>query len=88
MPPGTWHAVYTPEPSHVLGGHFYSFETMHLTELSLRFDYKYAEAATNAEHHNHRTFALMVLSLKEWKNEIEKGRRHGNINIWDLNFEN
>jgi hypothetical protein len=59
---------------------------MHLTELSLRIDSRDADAATNAEHHNSRVFALMALSMDDWKEEIKHGQRRGKFP--QLKYEN
>lgn len=50
MPPGTWHLVYTPVRTLAVGGHFFTFETMHLTEMSQKFDKKYGLHVTNTTH--------------------------------------
>ncbi|KAF9461597.1 hypothetical protein BDZ94DRAFT_1237583 [Collybia nuda] len=38
MPPGTWHLVYTPVRTVACGGHFYNYDTLHLTEASRHYD--------------------------------------------------
>lgn len=38
QPPGANHMVYTPQPTIMSGGHFLSYDTMHLTEFWLCFD--------------------------------------------------
>ena len=38
MPPGMWHMVYTPVGGATLGGHFLTYDTMHLTYLARAFD--------------------------------------------------
>jgi hypothetical protein len=38
MPPGMWHMVYTPVGGMTSGGHFLSYDTMHLTYLARAFD--------------------------------------------------
>jgi hypothetical protein len=50
MPPGTFHEVYTPVPSVTLGGHMYSYNTLHLTELALSLDKATKEKFTNQSH--------------------------------------
>jgi hypothetical protein len=74
MPPGVWHAVYTPSPAYCSGGHFYTYETMHLTEQSRRFDHLHSERSTNEDHQVLRILCRMALALKhaaigrsEWK---------------------
>lgn len=64
MPPGTWHVVYTPTPSYVSGGHFYTYETMHLTEFSRSFDHRPGgEFSTNANHDVLWILCRMAMSL-------------------------
>lgn len=63
MPPGIWHSVYTPTPSYCSGGHFYTYETLHLTEQSRHFDHTHGDFSTNANHHVERLLARMVLAL-------------------------
>lgn len=50
MPPGAWHMVYTPVRTLATGGHFYTYETLHLTEMSRAFDRKHAREVTNTTH--------------------------------------
>lgn len=50
MPPGTWHMVYTPIRTLALGGHFYTYETLHLTEMSRAFDRLHCREVTNTTH--------------------------------------
>lgn len=50
MPPGTWHLVYTPVRTLATGGHFFTFETTHLTEMSQKFDHKNGLHVTNTTH--------------------------------------
>ncbi|KAI6094832.1 hypothetical protein EDD16DRAFT_1721328 [Pisolithus croceorrhizus] len=38
QPPGMNHMVYAPVPTIMCGGHFLSYDTMHLTEVALSFD--------------------------------------------------
>ncbi|KAG2336061.1 hypothetical protein BDR05DRAFT_953632 [Suillus weaverae] len=64
QPPGQFHAVYTPIASFATGGHFYNYESMHLTELSRYVDHKQGKHLTNQEHeHSLETFQRMVLNL-------------------------
>ncbi|EJD47358.1 hypothetical protein AURDEDRAFT_163571 [Auricularia subglabra TFB-10046 SS5] len=64
QPPNLVHRVYTAERSIVMGGHFYCFQTMHLTELARLIDVDYNELATNEDHEGvHRLFARMVMRL-------------------------
>ncbi|KII91448.1 hypothetical protein PLICRDRAFT_173297 [Plicaturopsis crispa FD-325 SS-3] len=64
MPPGAFHLVLTATPSVALGGHFYTYESMHLTEMSRSFDHRHSESATNTEHAAaERAIARMALAL-------------------------
>lgn len=64
MPPGVWHAVYTPTPTYCSGGHFYTYETMHLSEYSRAFDHIHGKFSTNADHAVDRVLCRMVLALR------------------------
>lgn len=50
QPPAMPHQVYTAEKTIVKGGHFWAWETMHMTELGIEINHETANA-TNAEHH-------------------------------------
>jgi hypothetical protein len=64
MPPGTWHIVYTSTPSYVSGGHFYTLESLHLTEHSRAYDHRPGgRFATNAEHDVLRVLCRMAMAL-------------------------
>ena len=39
MPPGMWHMVYTPVSGMTSGGHFLSYDIMHLMHLACTFNY-------------------------------------------------
>ncbi|KAG1722727.1 uncharacterized protein EDB91DRAFT_1255924 [Suillus paluster] len=64
QPAGQVHAVYTPVPSFATGGHFYNYESLHLTELSRYIDARKAQFLTNQVHDNTlETFHRMTLAL-------------------------
>ena len=64
MPPGTFHEVFTPCPSVTIGGHFYSYHTLHLTEVSRLIDVASEGGFTNADHSSSGlTMALMMACL-------------------------
>jgi len=68
MPPGTFHEVYTPVPSVTIGGHFYAFDTMHLTEIARALDHRTKGKFTNQDHpHAMYTMAVMMCSLPLFK---------------------
>jgi hypothetical protein len=50
MPPGAWHMVYTPVRTLATGGHFYTYDTLHLTEMSRAFDRLHGREVTNTTH--------------------------------------
>lgn len=54
QPPGVNHMVYTPVPTVMSGGHFLTYEAMHLTEMALTLDFGLGnedmQHATNALH--------------------------------------
>jgi hypothetical protein len=64
MAPGTFHEVFTPVPSVTIGGHLYSYNALHLTELSRSLDKKTDEKFTNTSHPSSTlTVALMLAAL-------------------------
>ncbi|KII90905.1 hypothetical protein PLICRDRAFT_28797 [Plicaturopsis crispa FD-325 SS-3] len=64
MPPGAFHLVLTVTPSVTLGGHFYTYESMHLTEMARAFDHSASQSSTNTEHPAaERAIARMALAL-------------------------
>jgi hypothetical protein len=56
QPPGVLHAVYTPVKTIATGGHFFTYDTLHLTEIARAYDNSFLnqqlrkEVATNNEH--------------------------------------
>ncbi|KII82657.1 hypothetical protein PLICRDRAFT_33270, partial [Plicaturopsis crispa FD-325 SS-3] len=50
QPPGYWHEVYTPVKSIISGGHFLSYDSLHLTEHCRAFASVFALTSTNADH--------------------------------------
>ena len=38
MPPGMWHSVYTPVGTMTSGGHFLTYDTLHLTHNARVYD--------------------------------------------------
>ncbi|KAG2030616.1 hypothetical protein BDR03DRAFT_986982 [Suillus americanus] len=57
QPAGQFHAVYMPVALFATGGHFYNYESMHLTELSHYIDHKLGRTLTNQVHeHSLATF--------------------------------
>ncbi|OCH83607.1 hypothetical protein OBBRIDRAFT_547796 [Obba rivulosa] len=66
QPPGQLHAVYTPVASVTVGGHFYSYDSMHLTELSRFIDHTHGETLTNEVHyHSKDSIMRLVLALPQ-----------------------
>ena len=66
MPPGTFHTVYTPTPSIFTGRFLYTYDTMHLTEVSQRVNMKAGNFVTNQDWTLHlNTFCLLALGLPQ-----------------------
>ena len=62
--PGCLHKVYTPIPSIVRGGHFYNYNSLHLTEVSRAIDYRTNASLSNQTHlSTPLTFVMMMLAL-------------------------
>ncbi|KAF9456891.1 hypothetical protein BDZ94DRAFT_1314719 [Collybia nuda] len=62
MPPGMWHLVYTPVRTVACGGHFYNYDTLHLTEVLRHYDKTRANQVTNTTHiSTYRTLCQMML---------------------------
>ncbi|KAH9930795.1 hypothetical protein B0H21DRAFT_711940 [Amylocystis lapponica] len=72
--PGAFHAVYTPVGSFAYGGHYYLYDTMHLTELSRDVDAMHLSYLTNTEHgHAEEMLVRMVLALPRLNPKREQG---------------
>jgi len=75
-----YHMVYTPVKGSTAGGHFYCYDTMHLTELIAHFDggrdedgVPRSSFGTNAHHPDlHRFAARMILALPRIVKERRK----------------
>lgn len=66
QPPGQFHHVYTTEDSITAGGHFFTFNTMHLTEWARRCIHDTGGQGTNAYHSaTVRQLSLMVIALQQ-----------------------
>lgn len=64
MPPGTWHVVYTPVRTVATGGHLFTYDTLHMTEMSRMFDHKHGLEVTNTAHISaFDTLCLMTVNL-------------------------
>lgn len=55
QPPNGWHEVYTPTKSVTLGGHFLTYDSLHLSDVARRFDVLYPNALTNQHHESMQT---------------------------------
>ncbi|KAF8810840.1 hypothetical protein BYT27DRAFT_7209061 [Phlegmacium glaucopus] len=60
--PGCKHEVYTPVPSVVLGGHFYTYNSLHLTELWRAIDKRTNSRFTNQTHPNSTLTIMMMMA--------------------------
>ncbi|KAH0836370.1 hypothetical protein J3R83DRAFT_7943 [Lanmaoa asiatica] len=64
QPPSQIHSVYTPVMSFTIGGHFYSYDSIHLTEVAHYFDFMCDGSFTNQIHHHAlETLAQMLIGL-------------------------
>ncbi|KAG6864740.1 hypothetical protein C0991_007447 [Blastosporella zonata] len=64
MPPGTLHEVYTPVRTVATGGHYISYDTLHLTEMSRAVDHKHGQRITNDVHIVvHNLLSGMMMSI-------------------------
>ena len=77
QPPNTWHEVYTPVPSVVRGGHFLSFNALHLTEVSRQFDQAFPRTFTNQDHQSAPlALARMLVVLIDDEDKGNLGKIH------------
>ena len=67
QPPNAWHEVFTPTKSVTVGGHYFTYNTLHLTDAARFFDI-HRPGATN----QHHTSSQLVLSAMV-VNLIRKG---------------
>ncbi|KAI6016262.1 hypothetical protein BKA83DRAFT_4497885 [Pisolithus microcarpus] len=81
QPPGAPHMVYTPQSGLTSGGHFLSYSTMHLTEVSVGYDcskhpgedVERELVATNAAHPSlYRYIIWMILALPKFASDHAK----------------
>ncbi|KAI5981118.1 hypothetical protein EDD15DRAFT_2380326 [Pisolithus albus] len=61
QPPGANHMVYTPVHTVMSGGHFLTYETLHLTEMALTFDF----GLDHKGEHQHATNSLHPGTLRK-----------------------
>ena len=70
--PGCLHEVYTPIPSVVRGGHFYTYSSLHLTEVSRAIDYHSNDSLSNQSHPSTPlTIVQMMKALQFYKDFCE-----------------
>lgn len=50
QPPNAWHEVYTPDKSVTVGGHFLTYDSLHISEMSRRYDCENPNMVTNQDH--------------------------------------
>ena len=72
QPPGCLHEVYTPVPSVVWGGHFYNYNSLHLTEVSQLLDIMTNEAISNQTHSSASLTLSMMMSVLPIFNDTSK----------------
>ncbi|KZT19777.1 hypothetical protein NEOLEDRAFT_1151755 [Neolentinus lepideus HHB14362 ss-1] len=64
QPPAIMHAIYTPVKTVATGGHFFLYDAMHLTEISMDIDHDHSDVTTNQVHHGaHHLLVNMTLAL-------------------------
>ena len=68
--PGCLHEVYTPVPSVVRGGHFYNYNSLHLTEVSRAIDLRSEDALSNQTHSSATLTLTMMLAALPLFNDI------------------
>lgn len=71
QPPGQVHEVYTPVPTISTGAHFYSYDTMHMTELVRMYDKATKSRGTNHQHES------ALLTLQGMVNAVKDHPRKG-----------
>lgn len=65
QPAGVAHQVYTPVNTITDGGHFMTYETLHLIELTRKFQRPHHTTATNSDHAAiHRHICRLAIALK------------------------
>ncbi len=72
QPAGSCHAVYTPEASFTRGSSFWSFDTMHQTEVSRCYDAKNGNWSTNLDHDSERVYEGLVRMMLHLPTNPEK----------------
>ena len=72
--PGQFHEVYTPVPSITSGGHFYSYDTMHLTGATCDFDKATGGDFTN--HFHESPLLTMSMMINNMRTEKRTGKSH------------
>lgn len=67
QPPNAWHEVFTPTKSVTIGGHYFTYDTLHLTDAARFFDI-HRPGATN-QHHTSAQLTLSAMAV----NMIRRG---------------
>lgn len=62
QPPGSLHEVFTPTPAIVRGGHFYTYNSLHLTEFSRSLDAQTQESLSNQSHPSAALTIMMMMT--------------------------
>ncbi|TCD61568.1 hypothetical protein EIP91_008242 [Steccherinum ochraceum] len=60
--PGQMHEVYTPVPTFTRGGHFYTYDTFHMTAATQRYSYSIGLLNTNHEHESAQLTTWMMIN--------------------------
>ncbi len=71
QPAAAIHGVYTPVPTLAKGSSFWSYDSMHITEVARRHDAHAGDMATNIDHASKNTliaFIRMIINLRTLRN--------------------
>jgi hypothetical protein len=71
QPPGALHLVFTPRACVASGGHFYNYDSLHLTEWTRRIQHFQSNAVTNQN--PARVKELLNLMMLNFANMRERG---------------
>ncbi|KAF8958772.1 hypothetical protein BDZ97DRAFT_1923393 [Flammula alnicola] len=69
--PNAWHEVYSPNKSVVAGGHLYTYNALHLTEINRYYDTIYPFQVTNQSHVSAQlTLVRMLLVIPDRTDKV------------------
>ncbi|KAF8954159.1 hypothetical protein BDZ97DRAFT_1766523 [Flammula alnicola] len=73
QPPGMPHEVYTPTPTVAIGGHLYTYGSMHLTEISRALDVDTAGRHSNQVHESAPLTLSMMMMVEHPRTYLVQG---------------